>query len=136
MTLANVQLSRKGRYRVGDKIGEGAMGIVHKVVDTESQEDNKWAVKLTQVPKATKSRRSQPEVRARLLNHERSLYEITFSMLRGSVLPKTPMGTTGLQVYGKDGTSIFSRILKKIWSYWRFSFRLTQMFIYALVYSR
>ena len=104
-SLSLVEIDRKGRYRIGAKIGEGAMGTVYKILDTETQQDDKWAVKVTPIAKPTKNRRSQPEVCQRLLEHERSMYEVTYLHLRGSVLPNVPSAKNGkgLRVHGKSG---------------------------------
>ena len=101
MALANVELDSKGRFRIGKKLGEGAMGVVHEVVDSQGKE-NGWAVKFTAIPKQTKQRRSQPEVQARLLHHERQLYQVNLRSLCGSDLPSIPSGNN-LHVFGKSG---------------------------------
>ena len=101
-SLSRLKLDRKGRHKVGKKLGEGAQGAVYEVVRTDTGESGQWAVKLTPHPKPTRSRRSEDEINARHLSYERQLYQCSLLQLQGTVIPRVPESEKNLQVYGQD----------------------------------
>ena len=98
----NLTLDRKGRYLIGDKLGEGAQGAVYKIVNTKTGCEDEWAVKVTPHPKPTKNRKSENESKARSLSFERQLYYVAFIQHQGKIVPKVPEESGLLRGYGED----------------------------------
>jgi hypothetical protein len=121
-SLAKLSVDRKGHYSVGSKLGDGACGEVYKLVENKTDEDGLWAVKVTPKPKPTKNRRSANEVNARLLHHERSMYQSALVQLQGEgMIPKLP-SAKNIQPYGIDDEGSFP--VESVNSFCRFAYSL------------
>jgi serine/threonine protein kinase len=118
--LARIRLDHKGRYRVGRKLGQGAQGVVHSIELKETNEDTRWCCKLAPHPRVTKNRRSEAEINARHLCHERQLYQASLPMLQGTIIPKVPSGFKNLRAYGEDAEAgwdflVIERMEQELW---------------------
>jgi len=98
-TPKTIEFHPKGRYKLGKLLGEGSQGKVYSLVDIETGEDDKWAVKATQIKKTKKKQTSTELV---LLQKERRHYLSDFKSLQGEMIPRVPGLTKGLRQWVSD----------------------------------
>ena len=92
-------------WKVGRKLGEGAQGSVHVVVDGKTQKETQWAVKLTVKPTNPRSKtQMEAKVNEISLRNEGQLYVAHLQPLRGTIVPDIPLPAR--KVRESAGTSL------------------------------
>lgn len=78
-----------GNMKVGQQIGQGAVGAVYQLIDNNTNEILSYVAKIVALPPSSAKKKSQEQIKmCGNLNGEALLYKLTFN--DGDIVPKLP----------------------------------------------